>query len=207
MPVIHDGLDFPEVHARWSACVYHADKVRKSGDIIAALDGFVGALDAGIYPALGILELLRDGFRNYAKAGGSKTLDEIFGLAPAGPGKSHALKESALRKRDYYNNTCVDILHRHFGIPYTDAAYMVSDRQATLYPDEFTPSGETIADQYRSQWKAEFSLGPCRFDVTPQREFDFPESFPINTLGVITKKRIDTLKKELREQIAISSRD
>lgn len=212
-PVTHEGLEFEDIFSRRCACIYHAEKVKEAGDPVAAMEGFITAMDAGIYPSLAILEFLRDRFLDYLKAGSRKSLDEVLGLASRGPGVSPALKTELAQRREYRNNRFVHLLRVGFGIPIGDAAAMVAEREAPGMAKEVIDwggkmlTGETIDSQYRRKWRAQFGKEDPRADFfmfSGERGLEFLESFPAKTVGVRTRTRLEAVKKKIREEIAIS---
>ncbi|KAF0146172.1 MAG: hypothetical protein FD156_199 [Nitrospirae bacterium] len=144
--------------------ISRAEKFKETGNPVYAIESFINAHEAGLYPPLSILNFLADTFKKYheiAGKGKKTSLDKLLGFSN-GKGQDKAFKQVMMA--DERNQTLmvdIYILRRLFGLSVEKAAAMVGMRLEEI-PDEKWNKTEfkinkivdrSLKDEYNKNWK------------------------------------------------------
>lgn len=134
---------------------------KRSQNPVYAIQAFLLAHEAGVYPPLWVLNYMHKVFKKYYKTNGRESLDALFGFS-RGKGQEPAFKSVFSNDRDEMLMRDVFRLNL-LGYSIRQASYMVSRRleeakgwdKTGLNLNELTE--DTINDRYLKKWRAVFN--------------------------------------------------
>ena len=165
----------------------HKMRFEEDRNPIFAIEAFLTARAAKLFPPAWILAWLEEAFREFHDGQGKQSLEKILGLVP-GRGQSPLFSKLLQDERD--EMLCLDVwrLMTLFNTSLETASAMVEARlNETPYWDKSTYelrslSAKTIADRYMKKWKRLFSAPDMRHrflcSYTKAKADKFLKSFP-----------------------------
>lgn len=141
----------------WTTLIGMGVAFKKTKNPIYAIETFVFAHKAGIYPPLWVLNYMAEIFDDWKNLNGKKSLDELFELKPM-PGQAPLYQKDKEERRD--EMLCMDVyaLNTFFDFTIEEACYMAarrleeSDNWNKTSLDLKAISADTIKDRYKRKW-------------------------------------------------------
>jgi hypothetical protein len=164
--------------------IMRRSQFEKSKNPVFAIEAFLVAREAKLFPPLWVLDWLGESFKKFHAAQGKQSLEKIMGLVP-GRGQTPLFKALFDEERDEMLALDVFRLTTLFKISIEDAASMAARRLEALPNWNKTAyrlnsiSEETVRDRYKRKWK---------------KVFDTPEGRQ-RLLRIWTKKQADEYLK------------
>ena len=137
------------------------DSFKKSQNPVYAIQAFLLAHEAGMYPPLWVLNYMHKVFKKYWESNGKKSLDILFGFS-RGKGQETAFKSVLSGDRDEMLMRDVFRLNL-LGYSISQASHMVSRRLEETEAWDKTGlnlnelAGDTINDRYLKKWSVVFN--------------------------------------------------
>lgn len=151
-PMLCLPTDFPDLLDAISIRM-KTRRFKESRNPVLAIEAFISAIDAGVYPPVSVLQWLADGFRTYHDGQGvkGKTLEKALGLAGA-PGRDPHFKQLLLEERNEMLFMDMDML-MYLGASREKSAELVADRLERADWNKSAwemgdPNGSTLADTH-----------------------------------------------------------
>ena len=180
-----------------------ATAFKKTTNPIYAIEAFLIAHDAGLYPPMWVLNYMAEIFNDWHELQGTKSLDELFELKPI-PGQARLYKTDKEERRDEQLCGHVYLLKTLFDFTIEEASYMASRRL------EETPNWNktqfdlkaitdyTIQDRYYKKWGKIYSSLYPKEDIimTKEEKIEFLKQFPKDSFPT---KKGKTLKEMLNK--------
>lgn len=158
---------------------------------VYALEAFLIADEAKLYPPFWVLEWLINAFKKYhTSLGNQDQLDELLGFKK-GPGQNKAFKDIVIEDRNVMLLDDMARVRAYFGVSVTDAAYMVFRREEDTPNSEWNKTSfkiDKISDRYlqdlynSNPWCEEWKEEIKKSGPTLKQKKEYLKKFPEDSL-------------------------